>query len=110
MRVLIADDSIVSRHLLEGTLRKWNYEVLVACDGAEAWSILEQPDAPALAVLDWMMPGLTGLDICRLVRKQGREPYTYILLLTSKSLRKTSSKAWRPAPTTTSPSRLTSTS
>ena len=87
MRVLIADDSTVSRHLLEGTLRRWKYEVSVACDGSEAWAILEQPDAPALAILDWMMPGLTGLDICRLVRKQNREPYTYILLLTSKSLK-----------------------
>jgi len=87
MRVLIADDSAVSRHLLEGTLRRWKYEVSVACDGSEAWAMLEQPDAPALAILDWMMPGLTGLDICRLVRKQNREPYTYILLLTSKSLK-----------------------
>ncbi len=87
MRVLIADDSIVSRHLLEATLRKWNYEVLVAPDGKQAWSILEQDNAPTLAVLDWMMPGLTGLDICRLVRKQNREPYTYIILLTSKNLK-----------------------
>jgi len=87
MRVLIADDSTVSRHLLEGTLRRWKYEVTVACDGSEAWAILEQPDAPTLAILDWMMPGLTGLDICRLVRKQNREPYTYVLLLTSKSLK-----------------------
>ncbi|MEK7751322.1 MAG: response regulator, partial [Acidobacteriota bacterium] len=87
MRVLIADDSVVSRHLLEGTLRRWRYEVTVACDGSEAWAILEQPDAPTLAILDWMMPGLTGLEICRLVRKQNREPYTYILLLTSKSLK-----------------------
>lgn len=87
MRVLIADDSIVSRHLLEATLRRWNYEVIVASDGTEAWAVLEQPGAPSLAILDWMMPGLTGPEICRLVRKQNREPYTYILLLTSKSLK-----------------------
>jgi len=87
MKVLIADDSIVSRHLLEATLRKWNYEVIVACDGNEAWALLDQPDAPTLAVLDWVMPGLSGLDICRLVRKQNREPYTYVLLLTSKNLK-----------------------
>lgn len=87
MKVLIADDSILSRHLLEATLRKWNYEVIVACDGNEAWSILEGPDAPSLAILDWVMPGLSGLDVCRLVRKQNREPYTYILLLTSKNLK-----------------------
>ncbi len=87
MRVLIADDSTVSRHLLEVTLHKWNYDVIVTSDGSEAWAILDQPDAPALAILDWMMPGMTGLEICRRVRKQNREPYTYILLLTSKSLK-----------------------
>jgi two-component system cell cycle response regulator len=87
MRVLIADDSIISRHLLEATLRKWDYEARVACDGTEAWEILERPDAPRLAILDWMMPGLTGLEICRKVREKGGEPYIYILLLTSKSLK-----------------------
>jgi diguanylate cyclase (GGDEF)-like protein len=87
MKVLIADDSIVSRHLLEATLRRWEYEVSVACDGAEAWRVLEQPDAPRLAILDWMMPGLTGVEICRRVREKGGEPYIYILLLTSKSLK-----------------------
>ena len=85
MKILIADDSIVSRHLLEATLRKWGYEVLVACDGEEALAILQRDDSPALAILDWMMPGMTGLEVCRRVRQRAREPYTYILLLTSKS-------------------------
>ena len=85
MKILIADDSIVSRHLLEATLRKWGYEVLVACDGAEALQVLERPDAPALIILDWMMPGMTGLEVCQRIRQRGSEPYTYILLLTSKS-------------------------
>lgn len=85
MKILIADDSIVSRHLLEATLRKWGYEVLVACDGAEALQILEREDAPALIILDWMMPGMTGLEVCQRIRQRGTEPYTYILLLTSKS-------------------------
>ncbi|HEV2690706.1 MAG TPA: diguanylate cyclase [Bryobacteraceae bacterium] len=85
MKILIADDSIVSRHLLEATLRKWGYEVVVACDGEEALNVLHQENAPALAILDWMMPGLTGLEVCRKIRKRAREPYTYILLLTSKS-------------------------
>src|SRR5271155_1933026 len=87
MRILIADDSIVSRHLLDTTLRRWGYDVIAACDGNEAWSILERADAPSLAILDWMMPGMTGLDVCRKVRQRDREPYTYILLLISKSLR-----------------------
>jgi two-component system, cell cycle response regulator len=85
VRVLIADDSVVSRHLLEATLRKWGYEVVSASDGATAWDILQREDAPALAILDWMMPGMTGLEVCRLVRQMNRERYTYILLLTSRS-------------------------
>jgi diguanylate cyclase (GGDEF)-like protein len=85
VRVLIADDSVVSRHLLEATLRKWGYEVVGASDGATAWDILQRDDAPALAILDWMMPRMTGLEVCRLVRQMNRERYTYILLLTSRS-------------------------
>ncbi|HUS07174.1 MAG TPA: diguanylate cyclase [Bryobacteraceae bacterium] len=86
-RVLIADDSLVSRHLLEATIRHWGYQISVACDGAEAWKILQRDDAPPLAILDWMMPGLTGPEVCKLVRQRNQEPYTYILLLTSRSLK-----------------------
>ena len=87
MRILIADDSIVSRHLLDATLRKWGYEVVVACDGNEAWRVLDSDDAPTLAILDWMMPGMTGPEVCRKVRENSKEKdiYTYILLLSSKS-------------------------
>lgn len=90
MRILIADDSLVSRHLLEATLRKWNYEVIVACDGREAWEMLRGPDPPRLAILDWVMPGLSGLEICKHVRDHTKRDdlnYTYLLLLTSKSQR-----------------------
>ncbi|MGI8742934.1 MAG: GGDEF domain-containing protein [Bryobacteraceae bacterium] len=87
MKILIADDSIVSRHLLDVTLRRWGYDVVLASDGTQAWEILQGGDAPRLAILDWMMPGMTGLEVCQRVRQSAREPYTYILLLTSKSLR-----------------------
>src|SRR5579859_7890756 len=91
MRILIADDSVMSRHLLDATLRKWGYDVVVACDGLEAWNVLQQPDAPKLAILDWVMPGLTGPEVCLRVRQQSqskeKSTYTYILLLTSKSLK-----------------------
>ena len=87
MKILIADDSIVSRHLLDATLRKWGYEVVLASDGNEAWEILQGKNAPPLAILDWMMPEMTGVEVCRRVRQQSREPYTYILLLTSKNLK-----------------------
>jgi diguanylate cyclase (GGDEF)-like protein len=85
MRILIADDSPMSRRLLEGTLQSWGYEVISACDGKQAWQILDGDDAPPIAILDWMMPGYTGPDLCRLVRRKSAEPYTYILLLTSRN-------------------------
>ncbi len=91
MRVLIADDSIVSRHLLDATLRKWGYEVVVACDGLEAWNALKQEDAPRIAILDWVMPGLTGPEVCKRLREHSKgtpsAAYTYLLLLSSKSQR-----------------------
>jgi two-component system, cell cycle response regulator len=88
MRILIADDSIVSRHLLEATLRKWGYEVEVTCDGLEAWNALQSEGSPRMAILDWVMPGLSGPEVCKRVRDQaaGKESnYTYLLLLSSKS-------------------------
>jgi two-component system cell cycle response regulator len=87
VKILIADDSVVSRHLLEATLRRWGYEVTGASDGDRAWELLQQEDAPSIAILDWMMPGLTGPEVCKLIRQASREPYTYILLLTSRSQR-----------------------
>jgi diguanylate cyclase (GGDEF)-like protein len=87
-RLLIADDSLVSRHLLESTLKKWGYDVRSVADGTEAWNLLQKDDAPDLAILDWVMPGLTGPEVCRLVRQQhDRDRYTYLILLTSKSLK-----------------------
>jgi CheY-like chemotaxis protein len=71
MRVLIAEDDPVSRRVLEATLQKWSYDVTVATDGIDAWERLAKPDAPRLVVLDWMMPGLDGPEICHRVR--GRE-------------------------------------
>ena len=85
MKVLIADDSATSRAMLRSSLSKWGYEVVVANNGAEAWEILAQPDAPTLAILDWVMPPMSGPEVCRKVRETRREPYTYILLLTSKN-------------------------
>ena len=87
MRVLIAEDDPISRHLLKATLTKWGYEVLAAEDGQQAWEMFQQPGAPNLAVLDWMMPGIDGLEVCRRVRAAGRDQYVYILLLTAKGTR-----------------------
>jgi diguanylate cyclase (GGDEF)-like protein len=82
---LIAEDDPVSRRLLEVTLHKWGYEVIACPDGTTAWQILQCPDTPSLAILDWMMPGMDGLQVCREVRQQAAEPYIYVLLLTAKS-------------------------
>jgi two-component system, cell cycle response regulator len=84
VRVLIAEDDPGSRYKLEVSLQRWGYEVLVARDGAQAWALLQEEHAPTLAVLDWMMPGLDGLEICRRVRNRPSRPYVYILLLTAK--------------------------
>lgn len=84
MKILIAEDDPVSRRLLEATLIKWGYEVVVTDDGAEAWEALQQADAPSVAILDWMMPHLDGVAICRKLRERENSAYTYILLLTAK--------------------------
>ena len=84
MKVLIADDEKVALRLLESSLVRWGYEVTVAKDGIEAHQILLSPDAPKLAVLDWMMPGMDGTQLCQDIRRNKPEPYTYILLLTGK--------------------------
>lgn len=83
MRILIAEDDPVSRRLLEAKLVKWGYDVIVTSDGDEAWEALRATDAPRLAILDWMMPGTDGVELCRRIRREGGEPYTYTILLTA---------------------------
>src|SRR5271169_2192380 len=84
MNVLIADDDPVSRRLLQVSLSNAGYQVAVASNGAEALRLLEQNDGPRLAVLDWMMPEMDGVEVCRIIRKAAREPYIYIILLTAR--------------------------
>jgi two-component system cell cycle response regulator len=88
MKVLIAEDDPISRRMLATFLVKWGYEVVVACQGEEAWGVLQGKDAPRLAVLDWMMPGKDGTELCRCVRRRKGQPYTYILLLTARGQKK----------------------
>jgi two-component system cell cycle response regulator len=87
-RILIAEDDPVSRRMLQAFLTKWGYLVVALSDGEEAARILEGDDAPTLAVLDWMMPGLEGPQVCQRVREHPDRPYTYILLLTARSQKK----------------------
>ncbi len=83
-RILIADDDPISRRMLQAFLTKWGYEVVVAQNGIEALQILAEDQAPALAILDWVMPGLEGPQVCQRLRQLPERPYIYILLLTAK--------------------------
>ncbi len=85
MKVLIAEDEIVSRRLLESALPRWGYDVVTAIDGGEAWARLQEPDAPTIMVLDWLMPRLDGVEICRRIRTHPRLGSVYIILLTSRA-------------------------
>jgi sigma-B regulation protein RsbU (phosphoserine phosphatase) len=85
MKVLIAEDDAVSRRLLEATLNKLGYEVVLASDGAEAWAVLQREDSPSLAILDWMMPQIDGVEICRRVRNLPTATPPYLVLLTAKN-------------------------
>lgn len=83
MRILIADDDPVARRMLESTLTRLGHEVEAVADGPDAINRLLDPDAPRMAILDWMMPGADGTVVCRVVR-QRVSPYIYIILLTGK--------------------------
>lgn len=83
-KILVAAGDPVTRHVFNSTLRKWHYDVVLAENGLEAWEALQQEGAPPLAILDWIMPSMNGVDICREVRRREQSAYTYILLLTEK--------------------------
>ena len=68
MKILIADDASTMRHLLLSGLSRTGYEVEVAASGDYAWSVLQRPESPEIAILDWMMPGMTGVEICQKLR------------------------------------------
>jgi len=84
-RILIAEDHHVSRHLLERNLSNWGFSVVSAEDGEAALRMLDAEDAPSIAILDWMMPKLDGVEVCQRVRACKDRPYVYLLLLTAKS-------------------------
>jgi len=87
VKILIAEDDAISRRLLDTILRKWGYDVVIAYNGGQAWEELQKEDAPRLAILDWMMPEMDGVEVCSKVRERTDAPYVYILLLSAKSQR-----------------------
>jgi sigma-B regulation protein RsbU (phosphoserine phosphatase) len=82
--LLIAEDDKVSRRALEMTLQKWGHRVCVTDDGTAAWEALQRPDLPTLAILDWTMPGLDGIQLCRRIRETPRTKGVYVILLTAR--------------------------
>lgn len=84
MKILIAEDNLTTRRILEAILVKWNYDVISACDGNEAWEKLQKKDPPKLIILDWMMPGINGVEICRRLRRADLVQPMYIILLTAR--------------------------
>lgn len=85
MKILVAEDDPSASRLLDATLRNWGHEVIAARDGEEAWQLLCGPEPPSLALVDWKMPLVDGPELCRRIRAQKRELYTYILLLGAES-------------------------
>jgi CheY-like chemotaxis protein len=85
MRILIAEDDSISRGFLQRTLERWDYEVVVTKRGDEAWRALDRADPPQLAILDWMMPGMDGTEVCHRIRLAAAPIPTYVILLTARS-------------------------
>ncbi|MGC8830082.1 MAG: response regulator [Verrucomicrobiia bacterium] len=83
MKILVAEDSDTSRAILTSMLRKWSYEVIEAADGAAAWDELQKPDAPRLVLLDWIMPKIDGLELCRMIRANLNKFQPYVIFVTA---------------------------
>jgi two-component system cell cycle response regulator len=88
VQVLVAEDETLSRRRLQTLLQKWGYSVVIAVDGVEALRVMEAADHPKLVILDRMMPHVDGLEVCRAIRRDPREPYVYIVLLTGRGEQK----------------------
>ena len=87
MRILIADDDRMSTLMLGRSLEQWGFEAIVANDGTAAWEHIAGDQPPALAILDWMMPGIDGIELCRRIRTTPPRSPVYVILLTARSSR-----------------------
>lgn len=85
MGILLVEDSAVDRHQISGYLQEWGLDFQAVGDGNEAWELLQKPDAPGLILLDWMLPGMDGIQLCRKIRTLGTDgTYFYTVMLTAK--------------------------
>jgi serine/threonine protein kinase len=87
MKILIAEDNPLWRAMLTRNFEIWGHEPVVAEDGTQAWEILRRDDSPRLAILDWQMPGIDGIEVCRRVKRDPTHPFIYIVMLTSRDAR-----------------------
>jgi DNA-binding response OmpR family regulator len=87
MQILLAEDDRASRLVLEAILKKAGYEVIAASNGKEAWEVMQGENPPLLAIVDWMMPEMNGVEFCRKVRESATLSSTYIIFLTGKRQR-----------------------
>ncbi len=85
MRLLVAEDDSVTRKLLEVHLTKWGHEVVACDEGSSAWEVIRGNDPPRLVILDWVMPGMDGVTLCREIRNLKERPYIYVILLTART-------------------------
>ena len=88
MKILIAEDEFTTRMLVQVSLENWGYRVESVVDGNQAWDILQRREAPHIAILDWEMPELDGVEVCRMVKEMERENPPYIILLTARDSKK----------------------
>jgi sigma-B regulation protein RsbU (phosphoserine phosphatase) len=84
MRALVAEDNCTTRLLLESTLAEWGYEVVATCDGTAAWQELQREHAPELILLDWKMPGMDGIEVCRRLRQLPDSQAAHVILVTAR--------------------------
>ena len=88
MSILVVEDSVVDRHQIARYLDEWGLDFQAVGDGIEAWELLQKPDAPSLLLLDWMLPGIDGIELCRRIRTLGADgTYFYTIMLTVKDKR-----------------------
>lgn len=89
MQILVVEDSPVYRQLLASHLQDWGFPLTIAKNGSEAWALLQRPDCPKLVLLDWVLPDIDGVELCRRIRLAGSESsYSYVILLTGKDAKK----------------------
>ena len=85
MKVLIAEDDVTSRSMLQAVICRWGFEAVAVTDGVQAWEQLQKPDGPRLALLDWMMPDMDGLEVCRRARQAVQPDPPYLIMLTTRT-------------------------